>query len=386
VPDNTDFYCPLYNQGLYIEKLTQTEAQVSMCCYQTPSEKLYSDVDFINNDYLSSVRKTYANGQAPVECNACWRLEKLNYQSYRQGAILSQTVHQQSMHSTTVLTNLLYNCENVCNLKCIICGPRYSSLWKDDYKKLGYPIRDRTESKTKTKHNNIFSKLDFSKLENIHFQGGEPFLTTDHKKILQKARNDGSIGNLIVSYNTNGTMLPDQETIELWKQVKLVKIYFSIDSVGDSFNYVRFPADWKQVENNIVNGFFKITDINIVFSIGPTVNITNVFYIGDVINWVEKNIAYNLQGDSTEIYINPVGDVGYGGQVLNLKNLSHELQQRALEYLDKFQYHKAIPPIMNSLSFVSQNPDNWIDYLNQIDQIRSTNWQKALCQLSQHIV
>lgn len=357
-----------------------------MCCYQASSKKSYATVDFINNDYLSSIRKTYANGQAPVECNACWRLEKLNYQSYRQGAILSQTVHQQSMHSTTVLTSLLYNCENVCNLKCIICGPRYSSLWKEDYKKLGYPIRSSAESKTKTKHNNIFSKLDFSKLENIHFQGGEPFLTTDHKKILQKARNDGSIGNLIVSYNTNGTMLPDQETIELWKQVKLVKIYFSIDSVGDSFNYVRFPADWKQVENNIVNGFFKIEDINIIFSIGPTVNITNVFYIGDIINWVKENIAYNLQGDPTDIYINPVGDVSYGGQVLNLKNLNQSLQQQALKYLNKFQNHKAIPPIMNSLSSVSQNPDNWIEYLNQVDQIRSTDWQKSLQQLSQHIV
>ena len=383
---STDFYCPLYNQGLYIEKLNQTETLVSMCCYQKSSEKSYSDVNFVNNDYLSSIRKTYATGQAPVECNACWQLEKLNYQSYRRGEILSQIAHQQTTYSTPVLTNLTYNCENICNLKCVICGPRYSSLWKEDYKKLGYPIWVRAESKTKTKHNNIFSKLDFSKLEKIHFQGGEPFLTTDHKKILQKACDDGSINNLVVSYNTNATMLPDQETIELWKQAKLVKIYFSIDSIGDSFNYVRFPADWKQVENNIVNGFFKIVDPNIVFSIGPTVNITNVFYIGDIINWVEEKIAYNLQGDPTEIYINPVGDLSYGGRILNLKNLNQDLQQQALEYLNKFQNHKVIPPIMNSLSSLSKNPDNWIEYLDRLDQIRSTDWRKSLQQLSQHIV
>jgi hypothetical protein len=384
VPNTTDFYCPLYSQGLYIEKFNQTEAQVSMCCYQAPSKKLYDKVDFVNNDYLSSIRQTYSNGQAPAECNACWQLEKLNYQSYRQGAILSQTLHQQSAHSTTVLTNLLYNCENVCNLKCIICGPRYSSLWKEDYKKLGLPISFRI--KTKTKHNNIFSKLDFSKLENIHFQGGEPFLTTDHKQILQKACNEGSINNLVVSYNTNGTVLPDQETIELWKQAKLVKIYFSIDSIGDSFNYVRFPADWKQVENNIVNGFFKITDPNIIFSIGPTVNITNVFYIGDIINWVENTIPYNLQGDPTGIYINPVGDVGHGGKVLKLSNLNNDLRQQAVQYLNKFQNYKIITPIINSLSEQAQNPANWVEYLDQIDQIRSTNWRKSLQQLSQHIV
>lgn len=381
-----DFYCPLYNQGLYIEKLTQNTAQVSMCCYQASNNKLYSAVDFVNNDYLSNIRKIYADGQAPDACNPCWQLEKLNYQSYRRGEILSQISHQQSVYSTPVLTNLTYNCENVCNLKCIICGPRYSSLWKEDYKKLGYPIRSRTESKIKTKHNNIFSELDFSKLEKIHFQGGEPFLTLDHKKILQKARNDGSINNVVVSYNTNGTVLPDQETLELWKQVKLVKIYFSIDSVGDSFNYVRFPADWKQVESNIIDGFFKIADPNIVFSIGPTVNITNIFYLGDIINWVEKNIACNLQGDPTDIYINPTGDLSHGGKVLNLRNLGQDLQQRALEYLRKFQNHKAIPPIINSLSAVSKSPDNWIEYLNQVDHIRSTDWRKSLQQLSQYVV
>lgn len=189
-----------------------------------------------------------------------------------------------------------------------------------------------------------------------------------------------------MSYNTNGTVLPDQETIELWKQAKLIKIYFSIDSIGDSFNYVRFPADWQQVENNIVNGFFTIADPNIVFSIGPTVNITNIFYLGDIINWVQDKIAYNIQGDPTNIYINPVGELSYGGKILDLKNFSYSMQQRALEYLDRLQYHKAISPIINSLSSISPNPGDWIEYLNKIDQIRGTNWRESLVHLSQQIV
>lgn len=386
MPSVSDFYCPLYNQGLYLEKLNQTQTLVSMCCYQKSSDKSYSEVDFVGNDYLLNIRKKYADGKAPSECDACWKLENLNYQSYRRGEILAQEAHQQTKYSTAVLTNLTFNCENICNLKCIICGPRYSSLWKEDYKKLGYPIVSIAESKTKTKHNNIFLQLDFSKLEKIHFQGGEPFLTADHKKILQKACDDGAIGNCVVSYNTNGTVLPDRETIELWKQAKLVKVYFSIDSVGDSFDYVRFPADWKQVENNIVNGFFKISDCNIVFSIGPTVNITNVFYLGDIINWVQDKIEYNLQGDATEIYINPVGQMSYGGKILNLRNFNRPMQQLALEYLDRLPYHKTISPVMNSLSSISPNPENWIEYLNNIDQIRGTNWRESLGHLSQHIV
>jgi hypothetical protein len=181
-------------------------------------------------------------------------------------------------------------------------------------------------------------------------------------------------------------VLPDEETINLWKLAKLVKVYFSIDSIGESFNYVRFPADWKQVEHNIINGFFKITDLNIVFSIGPTVNITNVFYIGDIISWLYKNIPYNLQGDQTEIYINPVGNVSYGGKVLNLKNLSKELQQKAIAYLEQFKEHKVILPIINSLSTISETPDDWIEYLEKLDQLRLTNWRHSLQQLSQHVI
>jgi sulfatase maturation enzyme AslB (radical SAM superfamily) len=382
----SDFYCPLYNQGLYIEKLNQTHAFVSMCCYQKPSPEQYHSVDFVNNNYLNKVRTTVLDGKVPSECSACWELENSNYQSYRQGEILAQQTHQRQTYSSPVLTNFLYNCENVCNLKCVICGPRYSSLWHEDYKKLGYQIDKISASKKRTKNNALFLDLDFSKLESIHFQGGLPFLSNAHKHILKKARRDGSITNLTVSYNTNGTVLPDQETIDLWKLAKIVKIYFSIDSVGESFNYTRFPAQWSQVEKNIIDGFFKIKDLNIIFSVGPTVNITNVFYIGDIINWLQQNIPYNLQGDTTEIYVNPVGSVSHGGKVLNLRNLNKELQSKALDYLNKFKDHNVVLPIINSLSTISTTPDNWIDYLDNLDQIRTTNWRKSLHQLSQHIV
>jgi uncharacterized radical SAM superfamily Fe-S cluster-containing enzyme len=382
----SDFYCPLYNQGLYIEKINQTHALVSMCCYQKSSPEQYHLIDFVNNDYLNKVRKTVLSGEKPSECNACWELEKLNYQSYRQGEILAQQTHRRQVYSSPVLINLLYNCENVCNLKCVICGPRYSSLWHADYKQLGYQPAQISASKHKTKNNALYLDLDFSKLESVHFQGGEPFLSNDHKHILKKAQQEGSINNLTVSYNTNGTVLPDQETIDLWKLAKLVKIYFSIDSVGKSFNYVRFPAQWEQVETNIIDGFFKITDLNIMFSVGPTVNITNVFYIGDIIKWVQENIAYNLQGDPTGIYVNPVGAISHGGKVLNLKNLTKDLQCKALTYLDKFKDCSAVLPIINSLSATSATTDNWIEYLNKLDQIRSTNWRQSLSQLSQHIV
>ena len=78
--------------------------------------------------------------------------------------------------------------------------------------------------------------------------------------------------------------------------------------------------------------------------------------------------------------------MSHGGKVLNLRNLNKELQSKALDYLNKFKDHNVVLPIINSLSTISTTPDNWIDYLDNLDQIRTTNWRKSLHQLSQHIV
>ena len=381
----SDFKCPLYNQGLYIEKITKDSAHISMCCYQRSSPTAYTDIDFDNNDYLTSIRASVNSNIPPTECSECWKLEQLKYQSYRQGEIKAQQEHNLPEYNSPVLTNLLYNCENVCNLKCIICGPQYSSLWRADYDKLGYKYITPLANKKQTKHNNLVMSLDFTHLNKIHFQGGEPFLSKDHKEVLAKAQEAGSLQNIIVSYNTNGTILPDAETIELWKQAKLVKIFFSIDAIGESFNYVRYPGNWNQVHDNIVNGFFKIADPNIVFGIGPTVNITNAFYLADIFDWVDTYIPANLQGDSTSIYVNPVGPSSEGGKVLNLNNLDVNTKSILTKHLESIPKYKDITAsIINSLHSASHD-SSWISYLDNVDRIRGTNWRQSLPKLSQHI-
>lgn len=386
-----DIYCPLYNQGLYVEKINQHQAHVSMCCYQPLSPEPRDYIDFSQDPYLEIIRKQYNNGMPPRECSACWKLEKLNYQSYRQGEIESIDTHSHARFDHPALTNLLYNCENVCNLRCVICGPRYSSQWISDYKKLNFPFYSKEQkSKTRTKHNRLIESVDFSHLRRIHFTGGEPLLSQDHKLILTQAREHGSLKNCVVSYNTNGTQKPDNETLDLWKQAELVKIYFSIDSVGESFNYVRFPADWNQVRDNIKQNFLD-NDINLIFGIGPTANISNVFYIGDIIRWMLEDVPCNRQNDPTSFYINPVGAVGKGGELLDLKNLDVATKARAKHYLEQTQrsfpdYRQQIQAVINTLeSRVQSSSNEWISYLDKLDHIRGTNWRTSLSKLSQHI-
>ena len=57
--------------------------------------------------------------------------------------------------------------------------------------------------------------------------------------------------NQDIHYNTNGTQLPPREIFDLWKQFKRVEIAFSIDDVGEPFEYQRHPANWKEVNHNL---------------------------------------------------------------------------------------------------------------------------------------
>jgi sulfatase maturation enzyme AslB (radical SAM superfamily) len=373
--------CPLYNKGLYVEKINQTAAHISMCCFQTLSQRTYDTVDFYANDYLNSTR--IATEDVPA-CAPCVHSEKHNHQSYRIG---QQKVFDQlriPVDDSINLISLTYNCENTCNLKCITCGPRYSSLWKPEYKKLKYTIMDIGQQKTSGHHNKIYKSLPLDKIKIMHFQGGEPLLTDDHINVLHEIEyQGGNLNDIILSYNTNGTIFPSDDIINLWKKTKLTKIYFSIDAIGDQFNYIRYPANWKHVEENL----FRIRNLNLPnlwIEIGVTVSIANLFYIGDIIKWKNSHFSNLHTGDPIRLYTTFAEDLSYGGAALNINSIDKKLKQPAISYLNNIG-DQIVIPIINKLKNSPETRTNkWEDYLTQLDLLRDTNWKISLSKLLEH--
>jgi molybdenum cofactor biosynthesis enzyme MoaA len=384
--NETKIDCPLYKKGLYIEKVDKQSALVAMCCDQVFSNNAYDVVDFYNNDYLNYVRNSI---ETVPECNRCLIHEKHNTQSYRIG---QQKVFEQNkitIDDTVELISLSYNCENVCNLKCVTCGPRYSSLWKPDYKKLGYPITGG-EVKVSGNGNLIYKSLPLNKIQLLHFQGGEPLLTDDHVNVLKEMEHQGcDLSKVTVSYNTNGTVFPTDEAVELWQKTKLVKIYFSIDAIGNQFEYIRYPAKWSQVQENM----FNIRNLNSVIpnmwlQLGVTVSKVNMFYIKDIIDWKNTHFSELPNTDPIEIYITFAGDQSYGGNVLSLESIDQELKQPAIDHLqtisDDYAYIKN--SIISKLETARiTSGDDWRDYLTKIDSLRNINWKTTLSKLSEHV-
>ena len=376
--------CPLYKKGLYIEKNDNHTAYVGMCCDQVLSNETYDIVDFYNNDYLNSVRNSNIT---PKECKRCVITERNNLQSYRIGQKRIFESNNILLDDTTELISFSYNCENVCNLKCITCGPRYSSLWKPEYKKLGYSL-EKYDKKISGNNNVVYQSLPLDKIQFLHFQGGEPFLTDDHINILKEMEKQGcDLNKVTLSYNTNGTVFPNEEIISMWKKVKLVKIYFSIDAIGDQFEYIRYPAKWNQVEKNM----FDFRDLNISnmwIELGITVSKANLLYLTDIINWKNTRFPKLLTTDPIQIYMTFADRMSRGGEVLSLDSINLELKTSAIEYLETIpeEYSYLRDSIINKLetALISTNLD-WVDYLTKIDSFRNTNWKQSLSKLSEYV-
>jgi MoaA/NifB/PqqE/SkfB family radical SAM enzyme len=123
-------------------------------------------------------------------------------------------------------------------------------------------------------------------IQYIEFTGGEPFMIQEHFDLLQGLVDRGLAGQIEIHYNTNGTQWPENAE-EIWKHFKTVEIAFSIDDVGDRFEYQRTNAVWHEVCANIER-FRQMRTRNprIRLQVCTTVNVFNVYYIEQVANWI----------------------------------------------------------------------------------------------------
>jgi hypothetical protein len=132
-------------------------------------------------------------------------------------------------------------------------------------------------------------------------------------------------------YNTNGTQLIDDKTKKLIEQFKFTRISFSIDGIGEKFNYIRYPAKWNQVEQNLIWWKNNLPH-NSMLSLTVTASILNVLDLDEVIEWCRVNFSQSVFGDPIEIYVHQAFGI-YGLEFMSsdmvnyLKSLPNYSQQ-----------------------------------------------------------
>ena len=312
-----------------------------------------SFVNIQNSQYMQKLRQDFLNVQQPSTCRKCWREERAGRTSKRMHT-LDRLKHMLPDQSWTAdakpLMFLDLKLGNICNLKCRICGSWSSSqfaveelanLGFNEDKKSNHHYQMLKQGAWPKENPTFWNEIDqvVDQIRYIEFTGGEPFMIQEHFDMLQRLVDKGIAGNIEIHYNTNGTQYPE-DADAIWQHFKLVEIAFSIDDVGERFEYQRTNAVWKEVCRNI--GWFRTLRehySNIRLQVCSTVNVFNVLYLEELSQWIDQQ-AFNF------VYWNMMHEAYYfsiGTLPANAKSaITTQLQQANVNNNTQQEFSKII--------------------------------------------
>ena len=252
--------------------------------------------DYLTNPKLNEIRHRWNQMIWPKECSACEKVESDGAESRRLSSL--RWLNDNGIFDDSIdLVRMDYWCGNVCNLRCATCGPHNSTAWQ---KELGV---DKDARNTVVNHS--WRDCDLSKLQWIHFNGGEPLLDDHHIDLISSHPN---LSKLKLNYNTNATVKPRPELIDIWSRCELVVLDLSLDGIGDRFEYLRFPANWETVIKNL----FWMRDnlpVNVMFEVNATISVLNQHYQDEVKTWIQDNFATNRVTDPVRYRSQPANGI-----------------------------------------------------------------------------
>lgn len=313
-------YCRMANNNIEIK----TNGNIGVCCVSdfvvtkadgTPYTINDSVEEARNADSLQELRRQIQAGEKPEWCNRCWDLESAGSDSKR--TIENRRPLDTAPKNKFSIKTMDLKPGNICNLKCMICYSGASSKWikeeidlhgKSFFKLLNWGEQGKFVDK-------VIEHLD--EVEYIEISGGETFMIAGVFTLLEQLVDRGVAQNITVQFHTNATIYP-QEHIELLKKFKKVIVVFSIDGIGASFEYNRFPGKWSDVED-VVAKFKQHHEFEI--KIGCSISVLNICEVGELFEWTKQN--------EIDIFLNMVGSK-YNFDHLTLENKT-KIKQHLLD-------------------------------------------------------
>ena len=260
----------------------------------TTSQNTIQEV--MHSKFMHDLRKEFLDGKRPNGCISCWKQEDAGNESKRTLYIKKANIVGQ-VHLTKDMVSPVFvdlRLGNICNLKCRICDAGSSSQWAIENIKTepGSETQWRRVLKDGAwplKKNKFFESLEDA-LPYVRFfeiTGGEPLMIKEQFDILRKCVEQGYAKNIEVHYNTNGTQFPEKELNEIWPHFKRIELAYSIDDIGNRFEYQRHPAKWNVVHENILK--FKNSGLkNLSTQVCTTINLFNVAYLDELAPYIDE--------------------------------------------------------------------------------------------------
>lgn len=244
--------------------------RVFPCCrFKEPIQRFDGNViALLGSEEYQELRRASMAGEHISGCEKCYHEESLGKESLRQ------TFNKNYDKNSVELEYLEIGFDNICNLTCDGCFDEFSNSWA----KKNQPDQSKKILTTRLKE---FKAIP-SSVRKILFLGGEPLMTSRHKKLLKMVREKHLV---TVVYNTNGSFLLDRETMDLLDEFKKVGFVISIDAYGALNNHVRSGSKWADVLTFID----QIEDLDFDISAHTVIHKNNWFGLVDLAKFISRS-------------------------------------------------------------------------------------------------
>jgi len=354
----------------FISGFVGVDNRFRLCCEfeeDVPGDNLE---EIWNGEVYQKYRQDFLDNIMPSACATCINDEASGIESFRQtylkrhrDDVKHYTTTKQVVVPAPLMLDIRFN--NYCNLECVMCNADNSSAistrvlnynLKQNISNVYKPAPDRKHSHKTTLE---FLYKNIHQLQELVLAGGEPFLMSEVKALLEYCVEQGVAKDIILRITTNATIFRSKWWEDFLLKFKRIDLCCSVDATGEILEYVRFPSKWSVIEKNLLS-FTRLQkeNSNFNFAIEMCLHALNLKNFPTLINFaVDNNIlintslVYHISGNSKVINYD-VLDVEYRKSIIDqidfdklsqtdsninkkLLNTITETPQRQLTYVEK---------------------------------------------------
>jgi len=252
--------------------------------HSIPVEEVQRSPSAIHNtEFKKRQRRLMLQGERPVECSYCWRIEDME----EKGTVADRVFYTCSFQDRDVMKatrmpwneniipkNLEISFDRICNFACSYCSSNYSTTWAKDIKTAGpyrihpdnpaanYFSRDGLEHEPYGKYNdgNPFVQAFWDwwpelreHLEILRVTGGEPLMSPHFWKLTDLIEREGVNPNMQFAVNSNfgGKFDLIQRITEFSTKIPKFSLYTSCEAHGKQAEYLRDGLDYNYWKDNV---------------------------------------------------------------------------------------------------------------------------------------
>lgn len=288
--------------------------------HKIPLKEIKKNVSSLHNTTEKlKQRKMMLEGKRPSGCSACWDVEDLPGNPHSDRHVTGQSSWVKPFYEKVLGMNwdehinptyLEVSFSANCNFKCAYCTPSLSTAWQAEVEKYGgYRLTELMP------HNSPFTKKvmgetpiddednpyidafwkwwpDLKKdLMVFRITGGEPLLSKDTFKVLDKIQSD-PMPELELSVNSNfgipnatfERFISKIKTLLEEKSIRKFLVHTSVDTYGDQAEYIRNGLDFTRFQQNVETYFESIPEGSLNFMV--TFNALSIDNFRPLLEWL----------------------------------------------------------------------------------------------------